>query len=465
MTRTLPRPVLEYLQKCGSGTASPLCSGSDSLRDIHQVVVIPALAEKRYLFSTLASLARNAPEELERTLVICVINNRPCPSVSREMLQNNLETIEILHDLLAGRMPSAAEEMAPFSGEFRQILQGGLRLAYLDASSAGREMPVKKGGAGLARKLGLDAALSVMDYCSPGAGRLLCLDADSPVEINYFSAVRRFYESRNAAVAVVAYAHPFPEDPRLLAAICSYEIFLRYYVLGLSYSESPYAFHSIGSTMTCTVQGYVAVRGMNRREAGEDFYFLNKLAKLFPVGKIADTRVYPSPRSSQRAPFGTGQRMRSSLEGTNREDTFYDPQVFHILKSWLKGMKDSIGEGGDAVLKMAVDISPHLASFLEKNDFPLAWERIGKTHRSPEKRAQHFQEWFDAFRTMKLIHYLTEAAYPAGTLGHVLPELLEWMGQPLWIPIREFRSGNVPGLEEQIEILKNLRDSEFKKDD
>jgi len=54
--------------------------------------------------------------------------------------------------------------------------------------------------------------------------------------------------------------------------------------------------------MICTVDSYIAVRGMNRREAGEDFYFLNKLAKLGDIGQIHATTVYPSARPSRRVP-------------------------------------------------------------------------------------------------------------------------------------------------------------------
>ena len=81
------------------------------------------------------------------------------------------------------------------------------------------------------------------------------------------------------------------------------------YVIGLSYAGSPYAFHAIGSTMSCTAEAYAAVRGMNRRTAAEDFHFLDKLAKLGRIGHIEKTTVFPSPRTSHRVPFGTGQRM------------------------------------------------------------------------------------------------------------------------------------------------------------
>ena len=74
----------------------------------------------------------------------------------------------------------------------------------------------------------------------------------------------------------------FPVDNDETKAIICYEIFLRYYVLGLKFAKSDYAFHTIGSTMLCTPDAYVKVEGMNKRKAAEDFYFLEKLAKIYP---------------------------------------------------------------------------------------------------------------------------------------------------------------------------------------
>jgi len=103
------------------------------------------------------------------------------------------------------------------------------------------------------------------------------------------------------------------------AAICCYEIFLRYWVLGLKYAKSPWAFHSIGSTIVTSTDSYLKVRGMNKREAGEDFYFLNKLAKIGSIDYIRDTCVFPSARSSSRVPFGTGKRIERFLSGQKQE--------------------------------------------------------------------------------------------------------------------------------------------------
>ena len=131
----------------------------------------------------------------------------------------------------------------------------------------------------------------------------------------------------------------------LLSAICCYEIFLRAYVMGLSFAGSPYAFHAIGSTMACTAQAYVDVRGMNRRTAAEDFHFLNKLAKIGSIGVIETTTVFPSPRPSKRVPFGTGQRVLRFMTGGTDEYRLYDPRIFEILREWLAGMEDRSGQG------------------------------------------------------------------------------------------------------------------------
>ncbi|GAI77402.1 unnamed protein product, partial [marine sediment metagenome] len=241
-----------------------------------------------------------------------------------------------------------------------KICRGNLQVAYVDASSPGFEMPDRNGGVGLARKIGLDTALKVFDYQEPVVKLLFCLDADTLVEKNYLSAVRNFFEKEKATAAVVAFQHQDADEPSVQAAICCYEIFLRYYVLGLRYANSMYAFHSIGSTMVCTADGYTAVRGMNRKEAAEDFYFLNKLAKIKGMNMINNTRVCPSARPSNRVPFGTGQRIIRFLKGEQNEYMLYDPQVFWILKEWSELISTCEGEDAGEVLALAGKIHPLL---------------------------------------------------------------------------------------------------------
>ena len=257
---------------------------------------------------TLASIARNPADDLRRTLVICVVNNHRPHMAAKAQIRDNQETLSLLKEIVF-RSPV----FFGHSGQdiqvsiFGRLSDSELRAAYIDASSPGLEIPDRDGGVGTARKIGMDAALGLIGTGAKEDGVLCCLDADTLVEENYLSAVRAYFEETENPAAVVSYAHQRPVDPGLQAAICCYEIFLRSYVIGLSYAGSPYAFHAIGSTIACTAEAYVGVRGMNRRTAAEDFYFLNKLAKIGKIGTVTNTTVFPSARISERVPFGTGR--------------------------------------------------------------------------------------------------------------------------------------------------------------
>ena len=147
-------------------------------------------------------------------------------------------------------------------------------------------MDDKNGGVGLARKIGMDIALTKFDYNSSIKRILICTDADCVVDTNYLSEISKEFNQNNYEAAVVNFAHDISGNDEETKAIICYEIFLRYYVFGLSFAKSDYAFHTIGSTMICTPEAYVKVEGMNKRKAAEDFYFLEKLAKIYPIGEI-----------------------------------------------------------------------------------------------------------------------------------------------------------------------------------
>jgi hypothetical protein len=330
-----------------------------------------------------------------------------------------------------------------------------LRLACLDASSEGFELPDKGGGVGLARKIGMDKALRLFDYESDARKLIYCLDADTRVAADYLPKVHNgFRQGNKPAAATVAYAHDMPDDPDLRSAICCYEIYLRYYVSGLQYAGSPYAFHAIGSTMVVTADAYAAVRGMNKLNAAEDFYFLNKLAKIGPIRRIETTRVYPAARTSQRVPFGTGRRMLQSLAGTHDGYWLYDPQVFFILRQWLLTVAADPDQEGGRLCAQAKDIHPLLAEFLCEQAFFDSWEKIRENSRKPSFLIRHFHSWFDGFRTLKLIHYLNDRSFPVVGMVDALETLLAMMH--LDGPVR-FGPCRTVSNEEQWVLLNYLR--------
>lgn len=442
----------KYLRTCRNFQSRPLVS--DSGDGVEQAVVIPALAERDSLFHTLAAVARNPASELRRTLVICVVNNHPPPLAEDTEVRNNQETLSIL-DALVFRRPPKPDLPGGISEAFQQINGGSLRLAYIDASSPGLEIPERDGGVGAARKIGMDAAFQIIDAPAANSGAICCLDADTLVDEKYLASVRMHFNRTGDPAAVSAYAHQKPDDPMLLAAISCYEIFLRAYVIGLAHAGSPYAFHAIGSTMACTSGGYAAVRGMNRRQAAEDFHFLNKLAKIGNVGVISETTVFPSPRPSHRVPFGTGQRMIRFLTGGTDEYRLYDPGIFDVLKKWLASMEAAPERDPEAILAGAGCIHPELEAYLRACRFAADWLVIRKNSGDPSQLRRQFHVWFDGLKTLRLVHHLSRAAYPLVPMfGGPTAGDLPLAGRPVH---RKQSPGCIPEPEEQFRILTALR--------
>jgi hypothetical protein len=385
-------------------------------------VVIPALAEYENLFATLDSLAANPPELLARFLVLVVVNHRTDASFADR--ENNYRTLARLADGL----PDLAH----------------LETAWVDAASPGLEMPAKGGGVGLARKIGLDLALTRLNR-SADRQVLICLDADTLVEPSYLPALVRHFRESAAGGAAIPFRHQHGRSPEEQRAIDCYELFLRHYVLGLKLAGSPYAFHTVGSAMACTADAYVKTGGMNTRAAGEDFYFLQHLLRTGGVAQVKGTVVHPSPRPSHRVPFGTGRSISRRLAGDDEAITFYRPDCFRILGSWLALMLQSLERDSAEILCKAAEVSIHLAGYLEEVRFPAAWSGLRRNHRTPERLHRGFHDWFDGLKTMKLIHHLSAREFPRCGPEEAIPELLKMSG-----------AGPAKGPDAQLELLREM---------
>lgn len=419
------RSVQRYLDGWAEKPLHPLLTGAPG--GLSRAVVIPALAERDSLFATLADLARQPGPERSGTLVLVVVNNRRPPLEDPADIRNNRETLEILSALIGGGEPGHG--IPGLAKDLESLRRSPLRLAAIDASSPGFEIP-DRDGVGLARKIGLDRALSLLDGGREDGGILVCLDADTRVDPRYLSAVGAFFARMEAPAGIVDFAHQETEDPVLRRAILRYEVFLRAYVLGLRWAGSPYAFHTVGSTIACTGIAYAAVRGMSRRRAGEDFYFLNKLSKLGPVGRIGGTLVRPSPRPSLRVPFGTGRRMALALSGEeSAAGDLYAPEVFRVLRDWIGLVEEGPDRPGEAWIGPACRIHPVLARFLEEQGFPRAWESIRRQAPGPAHLRRQFHGWFDAFRTLRAVHALRDGGLPNVSLLEGAERLLGMAGR------------------------------------
>jgi len=398
------------------------------------VVVIPVLAEFERLLDTLGDLAANAPDQLSATAVVCVINNRASGVASSNDCADNQRTLMALPDF-ARAHPH-------------------LQIAWIDAASPGRTLDPKE-GVGLARKIGLDWGLALLEESGHPNGPLICLDADTRVAPDYLRALYEFFEDKPRWAAVVEYAHPVDEKGEDSLPILSYELFLRYQELAWHYAGSPYAYPAIGSTMACSGTAYAVSGGMNRRQAGEDFYFLQQMAKTGQVERIRDTVVYPSGRASHRVPFGTGRKVGAYAADPDGAYVTYHPETFRILRKWLAHVEGHLDSAGNRLLDEAGRIETELLTYLTAQRFAEAWDRICSHCTELTQRRRQFHQWFDAFRTLKLTHHLRDHGFPQQDLFCALGEIMAWQGMCVPSTLAEGMRGDIEG--QQI-LLTNLRE-------
>ncbi len=438
----IPLNVNKYLKKYSIPGWEIEHNGLDN---INNVVVIPVINEYDIIKNLLTSLIENNKKYFPSALFLFVINNSS--AADKNIKTDNARTISYLSTII-NRKISVCDDLQ------RRIISSGLRIGLIDASCRGKELPAKDAGVGLARKIGMDLALSTFDFRLPGEKILICLDADCKVEKNYLTTIVEDYNNRNLSAATINFLHELSSNVEQNSAIICYEIFIRYYVLGLKYAGSDYAFHTIGSTITCDYQSYIKAEGMNKRKAGEDFYFMEKLAKNVKVERISGTTVHPSSRISLRVPFGTGQRIKRFLSYMYDEYLLYNPASFRILKEWIIEFNSPAVKNADYYLSKAAGIDENLFEFLENQNFSENWNRILKNSSSGEQLNKQKMKWFDGFRTLKLIHHLRDSAYPLVNMFDALEEIFKLMGIISHINRKEEK---IPPLGFQKEYLKILQ--------
>jgi hypothetical protein len=436
-----PDKIRKYLNRYGEKKWSLALSYN---KRYEAAVVVPVLDEYENIKKMLLSVSACESEYLDKTLVILAVNNiEDCEDSVRE---NNFRTLGYLNKI-------ADKEKC--GDEFiDRIIDSGMNLGLIDMTTAGNEMDNKKGGVGIARKAGMDLALGVLDYECENKRILICLDADCTVQPNYLTEIISSFNNRQLMAAHVNYEHPLPEDKDNRLAIVCYEIFLRYYVLGLKYAGSPFAIHTVGSTMVCTDEAYASVQGMNRRKAAEDFYFMEKLAKLYDIHKIEGTTIFPSGRGSWRVPFGTGQRVNRFLSKTQNEYELYSPHSFKLLKAWNEIYYEKSMYTAAEYLDRAEKLNVNLCKFLVLNSFVENWKNISANARTAGQLHTQKKMWFDGFRTLKLIHFLRDVEFKNENMFDSLDLMFEL--NRIDIPQRDLNS-DIPEFEIQMKYLNILR--------
>ncbi|MBI9070892.1 MAG: hypothetical protein JEY94_04805 [Melioribacteraceae bacterium] len=435
---TLPFKVKKYFKKYSD---SKWCLELSESKFYNTVIVIPAIAEFENIKLLLDSLAENDKKYFDETLIVFAINNLPDAEIT--VKADNKNSIELFKSIIN------KEENELNS----KILNSGLNFGLVDMSTSGNEMPQKDGGVGVARKTGMDLALTVFNYESSSKKVIVCLDADCTVSQNYITEINKEFTSRNLFAAYVNFHHSHNGSEEQQLAIICYEIFLRNYVLGLKYAKSPYGFHTIGSTMACDYESYIKIQGMNKRKAAEDFYFMEKLAKNVKVQSIRTATVFPSGRGSWRVPFGTGQRVNRYLSHAKNEYLLYNPGSFRMLKEWLNVFLAADNFTSERYMELAGQINPAVKSFLIEQSFEKAWDKILANSGKAEQIQRQKSLWFDGFRTLKFIHFLRDNGFPSVSMFDALDSMFQLNSTHFKIE----RESKIPDKDIQLKYLEILR--------
>lgn len=341
----------------------------------------------------------------------------------------NLPELEVEVIVLINQSEAAAEEIKKFNRKTKLTVEQWIaenRENGITFFAAGPvDLRKKWAGAGLARKKGMDEAVRRFNLLDKPGGIIVSLDADTLVQENYFIEIEKYFKNhpKNPG-ATIDFSHQKEGLPeKHLQGILLYEKYMYYYKNALAFCGYPYPMFTVGSAFAVTAEAYVKRGGMNRRQAGEDFYFLQNLAQLGTVGEIKSTKVFPSARLSDRVPFGTGPILRKWMEGKEDLTQTYNFEAFGDLKDFFD-VKDQlylIEKQGYKLFLMKLPLS--IGNFLIEDDF---WEEITDLNQncsSLKSFQTRFFQKFNAFKILKFLNFCHPLFYKKENLEKQIEKL------------------------------------------
>lgn len=370
-----------------------------STRTYAQVIVIPAFREPIAFAETLVTHLNKQPN----TIAIVVINQ---PDNIKKANEDNLA--------LMSRLLKQSQSIKSQSN-CHWIEYGSSSCLMVDRFTVDRIS--KKQGVGKARKIGADIAANLIENNIIQTNWIHCTDADATLPSDYFDSVDQL--SNSDVAGIYPFAH-HSDDIMIDRASQCYEAGLNYYVRGLSYAGSPYAYHTIGSCIVINASAYCQVRGFPSRSAGEDFYLLNKLRKLGNILVLKCEPITLQGRDSDRVPFGTGPSITKLLDLSQMDLLnhyhYYNPLTFEHLKKIIELINQ-------ASLDQYSQLENASADSLRALGIDEFIEHLKSQAKSDEQRIRQSHQWFDAFKTLRFIHLLEGRGYKKQPLSQCIGKL------------------------------------------
>jgi len=345
---------------------------------INIIIVIPSFKEPE-LTKTINSLNQCSPTDANIEVIV-VLNHSE--GSETDVVRLHEEQVEYCRNF-----------------QFKQGIE--LSVIYLENIST------KKAGVGYARKVGMDIAAKRIIKSGNPDGIIVCLDADCLVSENYIIALAEAEKLKPNSISI-AFEHRFDKlDKKQLYGIVHYELFLRYYNIALALIGYPFGSYTIGSAMGVSASCYLKSGGMNQRKAGEDFYFMNKVLPLGEHVFLSNCTVFPSSRTSDRVPFGTGRALQQWLENKQDPALTYHPDSFKLIKDFFVLTLENLKSSSSDLRNFPTEFSGFITQELVEQKL----KEIIKNTSSIDAAQKRFFQWFDAFLIMKLLNYLRDEVH------------------------------------------------------
>lgn len=272
----------------------------------------------------------------QTTLQSIVLQDYPCVEVY--VIVNHPQSYFLRED----KQEAVAQNLRTLSGLGYKAVEGQdfVRCVFLDfplwvadACTKDKAMDEKHIGVGWARKILMDKISSV----GQASDIIISADADTIYPPSYASSVVAAFDRCPEALGFAnPYFHFLTDDENINRSILRYEIYMRSYNIHLMKINSPYGYTAMGSAMSCTLAAYRKVNGLTPHKSGEDFYFLQKLAKAGKILIHNEVKVYPSARNSDRVFFGTGPAVSKGLENNWSSYPIYPFVLFEAVFKYFQ---------------------------------------------------------------------------------------------------------------------------------
>jgi hypothetical protein len=353
--------------------------------DLKAIIVIPSYNEPELMASIHSLLECDKPEGTIE--IIPVLNH---------MESSNTSIIDLHHRQF--------KEIR----NLERVYQSGIVLRAIKPIS----LPDKIAGVGLARKIGMDEAVRRFESLHKD-GVIINFDADCVCSPAYIKEVYLFFNSYLECDAVsIGFAHRWEHlDEHQKQAIILYELHLRCYIGWQKFHHYPFAFQTLGSCFAVRSKAYQAQGGMNRRKAGEDFYFLHKFSIHGKLGELNKPLVFPSGRISNRVPFGTGKGVHDIIHSGKLFMT-YNPEAIRTFCEFMFKVTCAYDEFKRGKSFKTLDISKSLMDFLIANSFEETLHTAMKNVSTQNAFRKRIAMWFDPFCLMKYLHFAEALEFP-----------------------------------------------------